>query len=242
VEVYYGTFKMSGNAWPERIFLSNNTRFITISGSLSGRPMYIDLGVTGSVPFTSWAAQPVLVLDNSYSSGNLATLKTLFTLGNTGLRESPYTEMAIPGNYVIGNDGKMPPPPPSSGISNITYSYVSGGTWTLDSDGRYKSPVIGDNSITKMRVNFTSTAANANIVVKLDVSSESSFDWAFISTLDNSSATGNSDYYTGSRISGTATVTIAIPVPTPGSHFIDIGYRKNEVDSDGSDCAWFKVF
>jgi hypothetical protein len=81
---------------------------------------------------------------------------------------------------------------------------------------------------------------DAYIIVQLDVSSESGYDYAFISTLDNDSATYSSGYYT--RISGTESVTAAIPVPTAGSHFIEIGYQKDGWQFSGSDCAWFKVF
>jgi hypothetical protein len=134
-----------------------------------------------------------------------------------------------------------PPPSPSEGISGITYSSVSGGEWTVQSDGRRKSPSISHSGTTKTRVSFTSSAANANIRIALDVSSESGYDFAFISALDNDSATYSSGYYTGSRISGTASVTVTIPVPTAGSHFIEIGYQKDGSESGGSDCAWFKV-
>jgi hypothetical protein len=238
-----GTFKMSGDARPERVFLDNNTLFITISGDLSGGTVPIDLGVGSSL--TNWVYRPVLALDSSYSSGNLADLKEHFTLGNAKMTNSPYTETAIPTNYTVGIDGKiwdsLLPPPPDSGISNITYSSVSGGTWTLESDGRRKSPSISHNGITKARVSFTSTAADVNITIALDVSSEANYDYAFISTLDNGSATSSSGYYTGSLISGTASVTVTIPVPTPGSHFIEIGYQKDGSQTGGSDCAWFEV-
>jgi hypothetical protein len=129
----------------------------------------------------------------------------------------------------------------SSNITNITYNSVSGGTWVLQSDGRRKSPTIGDGNVTKFRVNFTSTANNAAIVIQLDVSSEGSCDFAFIGQLDNASVTYESGYYPGSRISGTNSATVSIPVPFSGSHFIEIGYRKDGSISNGSDCAWFKV-
>ncbi|GHV70371.1 hypothetical protein AGMMS49928_17880 [Spirochaetia bacterium] len=132
----------------------------------------------------------------------------------------------------------------SSGISNISYS----GTWTLQSGGRYQSPVPAYNGTTKKaRVSFTTTAGNALILIQLEVSSEKSFDFAFISTLDNASAAVDDitetgiGTYPGSVISGEATVTIAIPVPTAGRHFIDIGYQKDHSSSGGSDRAWFKV-
>jgi hypothetical protein len=126
-------------------------------------------------------------------------------------------------------------------ISNITYSSVSGGTWTLLGDGGRRSPAIGNSSVTKARISFTSNVANASITIQLEVSSEENYDYAFISTLDNTNATYESGYYTGSLISGTRSVTVTIPVPTAGSHFIDVGYRKDGSQIGGSDCAWFKV-
>jgi hypothetical protein len=126
-----------------------------------------------------------------------------------------------------------------SGISGITYSSVSGGTWNLESGGKRRSPTISHNGITKARVSFTSTMANANITIQLDVSSEEFFDIAFIGELDNPSSSAYDGYYT--RISGEKSIRATIPVPAAGSHFIDIGYRKDELDNDGSDCAWFMV-
>jgi uncharacterized repeat protein (TIGR02543 family) len=128
-----------------------------------------------------------------------------------------------------------------STVTSITYSSVSGGTWTVESDGRHKSPTISNSTTTKSRISFTSIAANQVIVIQLDVSSEPSYDYAFISTLNNGSATYQSGYYSGSLISGTNSVTVSIPVPTVGNHFVDIGYRKDGSNSSGSDCAWFKV-
>jgi hypothetical protein len=127
----------------------------------------------------------------------------------------------------------------SSGISNITYPTVSGSAWT-QVDNRYKSPLISDDATTKCRINFTATS-NASIVIQLDVSSEIGYDFAFISTLDNASATSSSGYYADSRISGTTSATVTIPVSSSGAHTIDIGYHKNGSIASGSDCAWFKV-
>jgi hypothetical protein len=63
-------------------------------------------------------------------------------------------------------------------------------------------------------------------MIQLDVSSESGYDYAFISQLDNASAAYQSGYYSGSRISGENSVTVTIPVTGSGSHFIDIGIEK----------------
>jgi hypothetical protein len=90
-----------------------------------------------------------------------------------------------------------------------------------------------------VRIIFTSNVADASITIQLDVSSEPGYDWAFISTLDNSSATYNNGYY--ERIAGENSATVSIPVPTAGGHFVDIGYRKDGSNNSGSDCAWFKI-
>jgi uncharacterized repeat protein (TIGR02543 family) len=128
-----------------------------------------------------------------------------------------------------------------SGITDVSYSSGSGGTWTLLDDGSRISPPISDNGVTKSRISFTSNVANTSITIQLDVSSEEGFDFAFISELDNASASYYGGYYNGSLISGTQSVSVTIPVPTVGSHFIDIGYRKDGSQSSGSDCAWYKV-
>jgi uncharacterized repeat protein (TIGR02543 family) len=124
-------------------------------------------------------------------------------------------------------------------IINITYTSTSGGasTWTLQSDGRRKSPSIGYGATIKVRVNFTSNVPNASITIGLDVSAYNSC--AFISPLDYPSATYNSGYYAGSLIGGTQSVTITIPVPTVGNHFIEIGYYEGYDYGYGS--AQFKV-
>jgi hypothetical protein len=95
-----GTFNISGDAQPERVFLYGNTRFITISGPLTGGPVPIDLGITGSV--SDWVNKQILK-DDPYT-GVLTTLKTHFTLGNYTMITSPYTETPITG-YTISNTG-----------------------------------------------------------------------------------------------------------------------------------------
>jgi hypothetical protein len=100
------TFRISGGARPERIFLSNNSQAITISGALAGGPVPIDLGITSSAPLTGWVSKPVLQLDGSYSSGNLASLKTHFTLGKSQLTTSPYTETSLT-DYKIDDNGRF---------------------------------------------------------------------------------------------------------------------------------------
>jgi hypothetical protein len=131
-------------------------------------------------------------------------------------------------------------PPPS--ITNLTYSSISGGTWAVQSDGSRKSPSISYGSMTKARVSFTSHIANASVTIQLRVNSSIS-NFAFISTLDNAAATSSGGYYSGSRISRINSVSITIPVPSPGDHFIDIGFQTgaNYSSSGSDDGAWFTV-
>jgi fibronectin type 3 domain-containing protein len=135
-------------------------------------------------------------------------------------------------------------------ISNLTYSSVSGGTWTVQSDGSRKSPSIGSGGMTKARVSFTSNVANTSVTIQLRVYTygnsydyySSIYNYAFISTLDNAAATRESGFYSGSLISGSTSVSITIPVPTAGSHFIDIGYQQGSYNySSSSYHAWFTV-
>jgi hypothetical protein len=127
-----------------------------------------------------------------------------------------------------------------SPFSEITYSTLDY-PWTLESNGWRQSPTMGHSTVTKTRVNFTTTAADAYITVQLEVSSEPSYDYAFISTLDNPNATYTSGFYSNSVISGSTSITVTIPIPTAGSHFIDIGYRKDGSVDGGADHAWFMV-
>jgi hypothetical protein len=144
-------------------------------------------------------------------------------LGNTASYGNAVYVNSFPAkirNFTVGPDADL-----DSAQSGVAGGWVDSSTdtgitcddaWTLENDGRRKSPAIGDNGITKARVSFT-VADNTPITIQLDVSSESDFDFAFISTLDNGFATYDSGYYT--RISGTESIMVTIPVPTAGSHF-----------------------
>jgi hypothetical protein len=102
----WGTFTLSGEARPERVFLLDGSRSITIGGPLSGNSgtISIDLGGLSYEPLTDWGDKPILQLDASYSSGNLAELKTYFTLGNATWTDPSYTETPITG-YMISDGG-----------------------------------------------------------------------------------------------------------------------------------------
>jgi uncharacterized repeat protein (TIGR02543 family) len=194
--------------------------------------------VSGNIPvYARWLNTTITL---NPVAGDGAFCQGIFTLSKSGTGNPDSQVVTLTGTGYT-NPRWVVDGIPKGSLTGITYSSVSGDAWTLESDGRRRSPVISDGSTTKERVSFTSPD-NATITVQLDVSSsESNYNYAFISTLDNGSATYYNGYYTGSFISGTTSVTVTIPIPTAGSHFIEIGYWKNGPNSSGSDCAWFKV-
>jgi hypothetical protein len=89
-----GTFKLSGDARPERVFLYAD-HYIAIAGPLSGGTVSVDLGSV-----TDWVGQRILL---NYPSGDMASLKTHFTLGNYSSHETPIP--TGPGGYKLDNGG-----------------------------------------------------------------------------------------------------------------------------------------
>jgi hypothetical protein len=219
VYVDYGTFTMSGGE------IAGNTA--SSSYSSYGGGVYFSGGTfTKSGQSTIYGSDASAALKNTAKGGN----------GHAVYASSAKMRNTTAGPDVDLNSAWADISTPPIPVTGITYDDV----WELQGDGRRKSPAISHNNVSKARVSFTATD-NAIIVIQLDVSSESGFDYAFISQLNNGAASSSSGYYTGSRISGTQSVTITILVPTAGSYFVDIGYEKDNSSSIDSDCAWFKV-
>jgi hypothetical protein len=104
VQITTGTFRISGAARPERVFLDsnsgNNYAFISIIGPLSDGLIPIDLGIyDGLRSLADWENKRIL-------SGDLANFKTHFILGNVTETNSPYTETPITG-YTISDEGRV---------------------------------------------------------------------------------------------------------------------------------------
>jgi hypothetical protein len=205
-------------------------------------------GVTASTLLTLVFDEPVTGLTWSEIDVNGAAGKSGASLTGSGITwYLPITTAAQGTAYVTVNHTGVNSSshsvsvydvtPTTSGISNISYTPVSGGSWTSPGDGWYQSPSIGHNETTKIRVNFTSTGTNAELVITLGVSSESGYDWAFIGYLDTWAST-SSNYV---QISGEDWQTVTITVPSAGSHYVEIGYGKDSSATGGSDCAWFKI-
>lgn len=113
------------------------------------------------------------------------------------------------------------------------------GSWTIDSMYR-KSPTITHNQVTREKITFYTDKANAVIQLEIKANSETNYDILFVGKLDDSNAS-YSNYQ--DRVSGTGTnnKTVSITVPSPGQHFIIVGYRKDSLNSSGSDCGWYRM-
>jgi uncharacterized repeat protein (TIGR02543 family) len=221
-----GTFTVSGGA------ISGNT------AANSGGGVYVDSGTfikqSGGVVY---GANADAGLKNTATAGGEYGNAVYVNTSPAKLRNSTAGAGGTMNSGVSGAAGGWET---VSGVYNIAYTSVSGGEWILQSDGSRESPDIADDGLTKARVSFSSTA-DVSITILLKVASESGYDWAFISELDNTDATANSGYFAGSRISGNTSVTLTIPIASAGDHFIDIGYSKDGGNSVSSDCAWFTV-
>lgn len=122
----------------------------------------------------------------------------------------------------------------------LSYSNLdSYGSWAIDGIYR-KSPTITHNQVTRERVTFYTDKANAVIQLEIKANSETNYDILFVGKLDDSNAS-YSNYQ--DRVSGTGTnnKTVSITVPSPGQHFIIVGYRKDSSNSSGSDCGWYRM-
>jgi uncharacterized repeat protein (TIGR02543 family) len=234
-----GTFTMSGGTISSNavsasayysesdgggVYVSNSSTFTMNGGKISGNTASRGGGlfVSNSGAFAKSGQSTIYGSDASDTLKN--TAKT-----NAGhavyIVSSPVKVLNVTAGPGVNISSSSP-----STVTGITYDEA----WALQDDGRRKSPATGHNSQNTARVSFTAQVG-ASIVIQLDVSSEENCDYVFITTLDS-----GSDVYLS--ISGAQTsVTAIIPVPTGGSHFVDIGYWKDGSGSGGSDCAWFKV-
>jgi hypothetical protein len=172
-----------------------------------------------------------------YGSNAADTLKNTVSDDSYGYAVYVATNPVKRRNNTAGSGVTLSTSSCETGISGISYSSISGGEWTLLGDGRRRSPDIEIGSKTKARVSFTATA-DAEITILLQIASDSAYDYAFISPLDNGSAT-YSQYYRS--ISGSISATITMPVPDAGSHFVDIDYENGGGSSMTSSRVWFTV-
>jgi hypothetical protein len=153
--------------------------------------------------------------------------------------ESLPTEMVNGFEYVV-EDTEIP--------INYTVSNRSG-TFSLGSDGYYKSTNKSDSSYSVCRVTF-----NNDREMEFDIDyiaySENNYDYGIFSKVDCALALSSSDDgATGSSLvmlntkgdTGSSAVRQVHYVIPAGSHYIDVKYRKDSSQSSGNDDIRFKI-
>ena len=102
----------------------------------------------------------------------------------------------------------------------------------------YKIPSGGSSSDVVKKIKFETLYDNVTIKLNIVSSSEQSFDYAYACELDGNSGYSNAKY----KISGNnKSITCEYVVPTKGSHWIYIGYRKDGSGNYQNDCGYFSI-
>ena len=102
----------------------------------------------------------------------------------------------------------------------------------------YKIPSGGSSSDVVKKITFETFKDNVTVTLYIVSSSEQSFDFAYACELDGPSGYSNAKY----KISGNnQSITHKYVVPTKGSHWIYIGYRKDGSGNNYNDCGYFSI-
>jgi hypothetical protein len=199
---------------------------------LSDRVLSIDSALADVFSFPAGITATEIIIENYYPDTGLTPDTTYYykvaSVGANG-RESRKSD-PVNGTTLTQT------------IGNISYSPVTGSSWTSQSDGSHKSP--SGYSSSKVRVNFTSYGGNATIAIQLYVynSSTSSYSYAYVGDLDNSSASYYYyDYISAYFYSPSNSKTVTITVPYAGDHFIEIGYYNDGYGSSSTMYSTFKI-
>lgn len=102
----------------------------------------------------------------------------------------------------------------------------------------YKIPSGGSSSDIVKKITFETLRDNVTITLNIVSSSEERYDFAYACDLDGNSKFNNAKY----KISGNnQSITHEYVIPTKGSHWIYIGYRKDSSGDDYNDCGYFSI-
>ena len=102
----------------------------------------------------------------------------------------------------------------------------------------YKIPSGGSSSDVVKKITFETLYNNVTITLNIISSSENGFDFAYACDLDGTSGYSNAKY----KISGgNQSITHEYVIPTKGSHWIYIGYRKDSSGNSYNDCGYFSI-
>ena len=102
----------------------------------------------------------------------------------------------------------------------------------------YKIPSGGSSSDVVKKITFETLKDNVTVTLNIVSSSEARYDYAYASVLDGTSGYSNAKY----KMSGNnESITGEYVVPTKGSHWIYIGYRKDGSGDYYNDCGYFFI-
>ena len=102
----------------------------------------------------------------------------------------------------------------------------------------YKIPSGGSPSDVVKKITFETLKDNVTVTLNIVSSSEGGFDYAYACDLDGTSGYSNAKY----KMSGNnESITCEYVVPTKGSHWIYIGYRKDSSGNSYNDCGYFSI-
>ena len=102
----------------------------------------------------------------------------------------------------------------------------------------YKIPSGGSRSDVVKKITFETLKDNVTVKLNIVSSSEQGCDFAYACYLDGNGGYNN---YKGSISGYNKSVTLKYVVPTKGSHWIYIGYRKDYSSNQYNDCGYFSI-
>ena len=121
-------------------------------------------------------------------------------------------------------------------IDKIDWDGLS--TEEYNSKTYYKIPSGGSSSDVVKKITFETLKDNVTVTLNIVSSSEPNWDFAYACELDGPSGYINAKY----KISGgNQSITHEYVVPTKGSHWIYIGYRKDSSGNQYNDCGYFFI-
>ena len=102
----------------------------------------------------------------------------------------------------------------------------------------YKIPSGGSSSDVVKKITFETLKDNVTVTLNIVSSSEQGCDFAYACYLDGNGGYNN---YKQSISGDNKSVTLEYVVPTKGSHWIYIGYRKDSSINKYNDCGYFSI-
>lgn len=105
-------------------------------------------------------------------------------------------------------------------MEDVTPTFT--GSWTVTGK-RIVSNAIEHSASTWEKIQIVTTKANTVVVLRISASSEPNFDKGYICNLDADQST--SQYL--AMVSGLASSTVVVAIPTAGTHFFWVGYVKD---------------